>query len=529
MLLIIAVVLGAIISNIPFATYTVGNNIQEKVENNIMNIAKVIAKSYLIRKELENKDPNQKITLFVDDVYKNINEIEFIVIADMDGTRYSHPNKELIGRQFVGGDENRVLEKGESYVSEGIGTLGESLRSFVPIYDLQNKNQIGFVSVGTLKKSIKQAKLDAQFNIGFLILIGMITGSIGAVLLAESIKKTLLGLEPEEISKLYNEKNSMLKAIHEGIISIDIDSNINMINDSALEILQLKGKYSGDDLIGKSIKQVFPNSTLPRVLISGTAEYNDEQVINNTVIVTNRVPIRKKDVIIGALATFRDKTEVTNLAEEVTGVKQIVEALRANTHEFMNKLHVILGLIQLNEIKEAEKFILQTAKNQELILTNIIKKIKDPTIAGLILGKTSRAKELGINFKIDENCNLNHAMERKITNHTLITIIGNLIENAFEAVNKSTSSIKEVFIKIVESDQKIEIIVKDTGVGIQQQDLKKIFNRGYSTKDNSKGVGLDLVQKIVNILEGEINVTSKVDKGTTFNIIIPKRNNEVNL
>lgn len=529
MLLIITIVFVALISYLPFATLTVAGNIQDKVESNILNIAKTVAKSPSIRMSLEKKDPEGNIKKNVDSIYKDINDVEFIVVTDMNGIRYSHPDERRIGQKFVGGDEKRVIETGEVYISEGTGTLGKSLRAFVPIYSLDNNKQIGFVSVGALKESIIKAKIDAITHIALVAFIGLFTGAIAAVFLTNSIKKSLLGLEPEEISRLYNEKDSMLKAINEGIIAIDRNCNINMINVSALRILQLEGKFREEELIGTPILDVLEGSRLPQVVETGIAEYNDQLIIKDTIVVTNRVPIMNKEEIIGALATFKDRTEITRLAEEVTGVKLIVEALRANTHEFMNKLHVILGLIQIGDIKQAKQYILKTAKNQELISEDIIKKIKDPTIAGLLIGKISRAKELGIEFRIDDNCNLEDSKNRYITNHTLITVIGNLLENAFDAVNKSSSKDKVVYFKILETDTDISITVKDTGIGILESELDKIFKRGYTTKLGSRGIGLDLVKKIVTVLKGDISVDSNIDKGTTFNIILRKSNNEVTL
>ncbi|MEN8905324.1 MAG: ATP-binding protein [Clostridiales bacterium] len=527
MLLIIAVVFVAIVSFMPFATLTVSSNIQDKVEDNILNIAKTVAKSPFIRTALEEKDPEGEIADYVDDIYNDISEVEFIVVADMNSKRYSHPVKERVGEKFVGNDEIKVIETGEMYISEGKGTLGKSLRVFVPIYNMNETTQIGFISVGTLMESITKAKFEAQGHIIIAAWIGLLTGFFGAVFLTKNIKKSLLGLEPEEISKLYNEKDSMLKGIHEGIVAIDSNYNINMINISALKILGLEKRYKIDTLIGKPILSVFKNSRLPHIVKTGLAEYNFEQVINNTVILTNRVPIKDKKEIIGALATFKDKTQITHLAEEVTGVKLIVEALRANTHEFMNKLHVILGLIHLGEVKKAQSFIMQTVENQELIFTDIIQKIKDSNIAGLLIGKASRAKELGIHFEIDEDCKLKSNEKGKITNHTLVTIIGNLLENAFFAVDKSSLNKKKVYFKILETDEIIQIIIKDTGIGIKESEYNKIFERGYTTKEGSKGVGLELVIKSINILEGDINVKSKVNEGTTFNIILPKGSNEV--
>lgn len=520
-LLIVIVVFISISIITTFITHWITKNVQTKVETNILNIAQLVAQSPNIKEALLVKDPQKTIQPYITTLLQSVDQVEFIIVADMEGIRYSHPNSQRIGERFVGGDEIRVIKHGETYISEATGTLGKSLRAFTPVYHPGNHQQIGFVSVGTLYSSIDKAKRESILYLILFAYLALLVGTLGAFLLSRNIKQTLLGLEPDEITKLYNEKAGMLDAIHEGIIAIDENCNITLINDSALSILQIKEKYRENEIIGKNVMDVFPTSRLVNVLESGIAEYDKEQVINSTIIMTNRVPIRNNGKIAGAIATFRDKTEVTRLAEEVTGVKQIVEALRANTHEFMNKLHVILGLIHLGELDEAKKFIVTITESQQQILSMIVNKIKDPTIAGLILGKFSRAKELGIDLKINKTSKL-QLENQNISSHVLVTIIGNLIENAMESVGKCNKEEKIVNVRIEELDNRIEIEVEDFGIGIEQKNLKKIFERGFTTKAGSEGVGLSLVRKTVANLNGEINVSSEINKGSIFTVVLPK-------
>jgi sensor histidine kinase regulating citrate/malate metabolism len=494
-------------------------NIELSEEISIMNTAKIISHSKIVREALSKKDQRGIIQKYIEEILQSTNNIEIIVVADMNGIRYGHPVPERVGKKFVGGDEVKVVQKGESYISEAVGTLGREIRAFAPIDDMENK-QIGFVMVGILIQSLQKAKAESLYNIFLISLIGLLIGITVALLLSAKIKNELLGLEPKEITKLYIEKKGMLDAIHEGIIAINQDLEITLVNNSAMEILGLKEKDI-NDIIGKKIKTVFPTSKLVEVFRTGVPEYNREQVINNTIILTNRVPIRYQDKIVGAIATFRDKTKITKLAEEITGVKQIIEALRANTHEFMNKLHVILGLIQLEEYEEAKKYIINESEKQQQIVSLIIKKINDPTIAALILGKLSRAKELGVNINILEESYLEKHVGR-INSNILTTIIGNLIENAMESVAKSNKNNRNIDLLIQELDEIIKIEVLDTGVGIREEHIRLIFKRGFTTKEGNTGVGLFLVNEIVNTLNGRIEVESKLNQYTKFSIIIPK-------
>ncbi|MCJ7690103.1 MAG: ATP-binding protein [Clostridiaceae bacterium] len=520
-LLIIIVVAMSISVIIFFVASRMTRNIESKAKTNVMNVAQMMAHSKVVSIALDKKDPDKAIASYVNMQCKTLTQVEYITVADMEGIRYSHPNAEMIGKKFVGGDEYRVVENGDTYVSEATGTLGKSLRAFVPIFDSENNRQIGFVCVGTLTNSIENAKHTTILYIIIISLGGLAVGIIGAFLLANNIKNILLGLEPEEITRRYNEKMGIIDAIYEGLIAVDSKGQITLINDSAIDILDFKNMINKIDIIGQSIEDIFPTTHLVTVLKTGVCEFDKEQRINNTIIMTNKIPIVDKGKIIGAIATFRNKTNVTKMAEELTGVKQIVDALRANNHEFMNKLHVILGLIYMGGLEEAKKYITNITVKRQKLLSLVTNKIKDPTIAALILGKISRAKELGIHLVISEEVNL-ASTHKNIDSNDLITIIGNLIENGLESVNKCDNENKFVKVRIEEFDDRIEIEVEDSGVGIEAENINKIFKRGYTTKPGSEGVGMALVKETIENLKGEIVINTERNNGCTVAVILSK-------
>jgi sensor histidine kinase regulating citrate/malate metabolism len=492
------------------------NEIKEETEANIMNMATIIANSPVVIENLGKYDNHYLIQDFANKILKSSQDIGIIVIVDMNNIRYAHPNEERIGKEFVGGDEKRVLENGERYISVAVGTLGRQIRAFVPVFDTKG-GQVGFVMVSKTMASYKE-EINKSLKITIVsTFIGLLIGAIGAFFLSTNIKKTLLGLEPDEITRLYIQREGMLDALHEGIIAIDEKSHITLVNNSAIKMLNL----NADHIIGSDIQEVFPSCKLGDVIASGKAEYYSDHTINNTLVVINRVPIKDGGKIVGAIATFSDRTKVKQLAEEITGVRQIVDALRANTHEFMNKLHTILGLIDLGEIVEAKKYIMDETEKHQKILTLVIRNIKDPAIAGLIIGKTSRANELGIKMKIDRNSALDRNTG-KIDSSALITILGNLIENAMEALKCNIVNSKIIEVLIKEHNNKIIIKIKDNGIGIKTENLEKIFEKGYSTKEGSRGQGLFLVKDIVEALQGSILVESVLGQGTLFTVELPK-------
>ena len=499
-----------------FFTAWARNNLKDMIGSKNMNTAIIISNFPYFSEILESEDPEGIIQNFTYSQLSLIEDQDMIVVANMNGKRFAHPNIDRLGEYFVGGDERRVIETGESYISEATGTLGPSLRAFAPIINSEGK-QIGFIMVGTMLEEIAAIQSEAVRDIIIYSFGGLLLGLIGAILFTNMIKKSLLGLEPDQISRLYTEKYSMLKAIQEGIISIDQNKNITMINDSAKDIL----KVSDTNTIGRKIYDIFPNSGLEEVLVTGVSEIEKERHVNGIDIVLSIVPINKKEEVIGVIASFRDKTEVTRLAEEITGYNEIVQALRSNSHEFLNKLHVILGLIQMGDIEQAKTYILGIKDSKEQITLSLMKKIKDPIIVGLILGKVSRANELGIVFDISIETHMKEYNDKNKTT-AIVTILGNLIENAFDATAKDVKSEKKVFFTINNIDNITEFVVEDNGVGIEEKYLDKIYERGFSTNSGNRGIGLSLVKEKVSSLSGEIKVTSKINKGTTFKISIPK-------
>jgi two-component system sensor histidine kinase DctS len=235
------------------------------------------------------------------------------------------------------------------------------------------------------------------------------------------------------------------------------------------------------------------------------------------------VPIRYQGEIIGAVATFQDKTEVNRLAEELTGVKSFVEALRVQNHEYMNKLHTIAGLIQLEKSQQALDYIFDLTEEQQELTRIISKNIFDHSIAGLILGKYARAKELRINLDIDRDSKL-YELPPCLETGDMVAVIGNLIENAMDAVRQAEQERRKVYFAVFDKTGELTITVRDWGSGIPEEKLETIFNQGYTTKGSAdRGIGLYLVRQYVELAGGRITVKNFNEGGAEFSIIIPKK------
>ncbi|WP_082687094.1 sensor histidine kinase [Bacillus sp. FJAT-27445] len=494
------------------------DNLKHEKGIKALSVAESIANMPDIHRAFLAKNPSAILQPIAETIRQEV-EAEFIVIGNKQEIRYSHPNPLRIGQKMVGGDNTRVF-KGESVISESTGTLGPSLRGKAPIF--HDGNVIGVVSVGYLQTDIEREVSKVQKKIFLATLMILLGGIAAALLISLNIKRAIFGLEPKEIAWMYQEKHAILESIYEGIIAIDTEGKITVVNETAHKILNVSNHVL---LRGKRIEEVIVNSQLLHVVKSGKAEYDRELTINSNSFFVNRVPIiNNKNEVIGAVASLRNKSEIAKLLQELTHIKSYAEGLRAQTHEYSNRLYTLLGLIQLGSYKEAIEFISKEVDHAQGFIQFLMREIPDSVIAGFILGKTSLASELKINFNVDQSSSFKD-VPAEISRDKLITIIGNLINNAFEAVKENHEKERDVTLFLTDLGKDLIIEVEDTGKGIRNEDCCKIFEEGFSTKpsSNNQGIGLSLVKNAVESLGGTITFSSVEGEGTLFTVALPKR------
>jgi len=478
-----------------------------------LDVARMMAVTPQVKEVLEGKASQTEIQAFANQIKEQTN-VNFVVVMDMNGNRLSHPEPSKVGKHFSGGDEGPVL-KGKEYVSISKGTLGHSMRAFTPIKNARGE-QIGAVAVGISLKSVTEAVHKGRMGIFMGTLIGTLIGVIGAVALARYFKKILLGLEPFAIAKLLEERSSMLQSVREGIIAIDQEGKITLVNKAASKLFQKAGL--DENAIGKNIEGYLPDTRLTRIIKSGEMDLDQEQNLHGVTILVNRVPVVVENQVVGAIATFRDKTEVQKMAEQLTGVRNYADALRAQAHEFMNKLHVILGLVRTEQYDTLSNYISETVNHRETEVGFVTKQVQDPVLAGFLIGKLSFARESGVCLSFHCENKLPKPLNPEIT-HELITIIGNIFDNAIEAIVDSVN--KKVHLQLDYAEDILTIEVKDTGMGMTNSLQNKILDKGFSTKGNNRGFGLFLMAQAIERLEGDLIISSKPGKGTTFAVYIP--------
>lgn len=479
------------------------DDIKDGIKKDLKEIAYVVSNTPLVQEKLAHKENDFSIQRYVEGYIERFNNVDIIVTGDMSGEKYSHLDSNQIGKKYVNTDNRDVIEYGTSYYSTMKGSMGVTLRYFEPVY--YNGQQVGFVMVG---KYLKDVQTLTNKVIGGALLLFIIIITI-TIFLSESfarkIKREMLGMEPDEIARLYNEKKIILDSIDEGVIAIDNHNKILEINDNCLKMFD---NLNIDELIDKLDEYIKKHKSVRMKEINLSGEK----------IFINLSFIKEQGKYLGAVITLLKGENINRLAREITGIDGLLKSVRANVHEFKNKLHVILGLINVEEYGEAKKYIYDCQKEVLENSTNVAN-INDNLISAMLLSKKLIAKERNIEFIIDESSYMkeNHG---NITSVDLITILGNLIENAFDAcVEDEDESFVKVFID--ESDKEIEIEVSDNGKKINKSIKDKLFENGVSSKGEGRGIGLSTVKGRVDLYEGSIEI-KEYRKHKKFKVVIQR-------
>lgn len=494
------------------------SGMEEKIDEGLFATASALAESGLVARAMEEGSCDRDMVEYLDDLVRNTADLDVITIADKDSIRLYHVVHDRIGQPFVGDDQFRALA-GESYLSDAVGTMGLQRRAFSPIRDDEG-NILGFVMAGTTIDRIKDMRSSITMSYRRLTIVMGVVTVLAAGLLTLLVRWILHGFSPEGLVHTYLTQNDILDNLDQGLVAVDDRGRILMVNPAAERMLGA----SGDELEGRELDGLLRTED-QKTLLTPT---RDAVTTSQPNILSRCIPVRREGKHTGgATLILTDKTEAVRQAEQLTGTRHIISALRASTHEFMNKLQVISGLIQMGRQEEALSYIGAISATQAKSAGPILQHIKNSNVAALLLGKLNNLRELGIEFTLLPNSVLpEHSAY--LSTRDLVTVLGNLLENAMEAVNlKRTPGPRNVVLQITEDDLGLMLMVSDTGSGIAEDDLQRIYTQGFSTKaPEGRGMGMTLVREVVYRRGGSIEVDTEQDNGTTFTVIFDQKRRE---
>ena len=514
LLLEIAIVVLTVSAGFAVSYVQAGRTLDDRAGERSLGIARAVAGTPAIVAAFATPEPAVIIDPIVEHI-RTATGAAFIVVANREGIRYSHPRPQLIGTSLLGdpGEDPASVLAGNTFVGVQSGSLGRSVRAKVPVRDAHG-NVIGLVSVGVLETEVS-SELRAALPVTLIPpLLGLALGVAGAFLLARRVKRQTFGLEPEEIAALLEQREAMLHGLREGTITVDASGRLTLLNDEAESLLGLDRSA-----LGRNLADVLPAGRV-RDVLTGAVDGRDEVIlVGDRVLVVNRMPVELRGRPIGAVMTFRDRTELDSLVRELDDTRSLADALRAQEHEFANRLHVIGGLIELKRYDDAVQFInLNSLLHQELAGV-IFERVGDPILAGLLLGKASIASERGIKLQLSDVTLPTEVDDAR----GLVTILGNLIDNALDsAAQRGSGGWVDVALGVEGED--LVLRVHDSGPGVDPAYLDEIFRDGFTTKvardgNRRRGIGLALVSQEVRRRGGHISVRN-VD-GALFTVVVP--------
>ena len=439
----------------------------------------------------------------------------YVVIIDMDRVRHSHPNPALIGQQVA---EPIAVTDGQVHVGIDNGITGRSANGKAPLYG-PGGALVGEVSVGLRESSVSSALWREIPSYAAWFGIALALGAVASWALARRLKRRTFGLELDEIALLLQEREATLHGIREGVIAFDTAGRVSMINDEAQRLLGLDIRA-----VGRPLAELLAPGRLRDVLDGAPTTPDDVVVTDDYSLVVNRMPVILAGRPHGSVVTLRDRTELAALLRELNGERGLTDSLRAQQHEFANRMHGVTGLLELGRHQEALLYLTEITGTAAEFDRTLRTHIAAPQIAGLLLGKAAEASERAIQLEVSPRTWLSESPEKV---QVLTTILGNLIDNAMDAVTPIPPP-RRVTVEIIEDAAQITVDVTDNGPGIPAELVPQIFVDGYTTKSGPgtrpRGLGLALVHRFVTRLHGSVRVTSAADgTGARFCVEIPTR------
>lgn len=465
-------------------------------------LAEQLAWSPLVRSQIDQPAPAEVLAPLAHSTLTQ-SGVTSVTVANVDGKIVSSTNTTIIGTPLPLGDKGVARARGWSGYLLVDGT--RELTAQVPVLGATLENHgrhLGTVMIGMAAPTVWQRLVGASSYLAIYLGVASALGGLGSWLLARRIKRQTLGMEPREIAGLAEHREAMLHGIAEGVVALDPQQRLTLVNDVGRRLLDLPEHCVGMSLTALGIKGRLHD------VLAGSDEARDEIVIHRgNVLVMNRMAIVKDGRRLGMVTTLRDRTEVAQLERELGSFRSSTELLRAQAHEFANQLHVISGLIQVSEHDEVVHYIRALRKHRASLDLHLPSLVRDTAVAALLMAKSSLAAERHVQLRVSENT----ALDRldPMDSADVATVTGNLVDNAIDAATGNDEAWVEVELR--QDASSVEIVVRDSGPGVAPELAQEVFTRGFTTKaaqGGERGIGLALTQLVCQRRGGEVAVTN---------------------
>ncbi|MFP5346817.1 MAG: ATP-binding protein [Actinomycetes bacterium] len=493
-------------------------------------VARAVADSPDVRAALSLPDPSSALQPFAERVRRDTGT-DFVVVMAPDRTRYSHPNPAEIGKPFIGTIAPALA--GRTFSETYQGTLGPSVRTVTPVLD-DAGHVVALVAVGI---TVRQVGSELRRQVPALVLAGvavLLAAVLGAVLVSRRLSRLTHGLGAEELSRMYRYYDAVLHSVREGLLLLDGQGRVQLVNDEARTLLGLEG-----EVLGRRPSELGLPTGLATVLASDTPVRDEISLSRDRVLVVNASAAVADGRDLGRVVTLRDHTELEALSGELDAARGLAEALRSQAHESANRLHTVVSLVELGRADEAVTFAVDELQAAQALTDQVVAAVEEPVVAAVLLGKSAVAAERGVDLVVSPRTELSAQALADVgaSPRDLVTILGNLLDNAIDAVAEQRAEPdrpRRVEVEVRKDDDTLLLRVTDTGPGLPAEVASRAFERGWSTKHadadrtggtrlHGRGLGLALVGQTVQRLGGSIAVSGGREGGAVFEIRLPLR------
>ncbi|MCW7945457.1 histidine kinase [Streptomyces hygroscopicus] len=486
---------------------------QDAADRQVMAVARSVADAPSVRAAIRTLDPSRSLQPYATQVQRHTG-VDFVTIMNPGGIRWTHPNPALIGERFLG-NTARAL-KGESFTETYTGTLGPSVRAVTPIRD--DGRIVGLVSAGIKVRTVS-ARLQQQVTTLVGVAGGALAlGGVGTYVINARLRRHTHGMNATELSRMHDYHQAALHAVREGLLMLDGQFRVALINDGGRELLGVSG-----EVVGRSVAELGLPAPLTGALLSSGPRVDEVHLTAKRVLVVNTSPVSGGERR-GTVVTLRDVTELQSLMGELNSERGFTQALRSQAHEAANRLHTVVSLIELGRAREAVDFATAELELAQALTDQVIAAVNEPVLAALLLGKAAQANERGVELVVSQDSRIDDGLlPPSLPARDLVTILGNLIDNAVDAAQGSMGA--RVTVTAYSRGAELILRVSDTGAGVDPAHAEAVFERGWSTKPASapggRGLGLALVRQTVRRHEGTLTVSEAAGGGAEFEARMP--------
>lgn len=502
------VVLIVVVAACGLATYDARQDTLHIARDQAVAVARSVADSPTVRDAVSTSDATTILQPYAEQVRADTG-VDFVVVMDLDRTRFTHPDPSQIGKSFLG--DLGSAPQGKVFTQEYTGTLGPSMRAVAPVRS--GDQVVALVAVGITLDRIGVQLRRSLVAVGLAAIGVLFVGIGGAWLINRRLRRQTHGMGEQEITRMYEYYRAVLHAVREGLLLVDAAGRVQLVNDEAARLLDLP-----DDVAGREVSTLGLPPALVEAITGDTREDDNIYVAGEYVLVVSSAPAFWNGNEVGAVVTLRDRTEMVEVTGELDVVRGLTESLRSQNHEAANRLHTVVSLIELGRPEEAVAFATDELQIAQRLTDQVVGAVEEPILAALLLGKTAQAAERGIELTISGDLG---AGIGPVEPRDLVTVVGNLVDNAMDAV--ALLDDRRVDVHVIGDEDTVRVVVGDSGPGIPPEDSARVLERGWSTKATGSGIGLALVGQVARRHHGQVSVGTSALGGAEFVVELGRR------